>query len=132
MALRDFVTGSDMCTPDEGAGPSNAAAALANSLLGRSAKDQERLREVCKATGGRCAISRQAICSFNTQHAYTSICVWACTTSPLPTLVLQLPGVQGLPGPSVYGGGFAPTVDSVAQAAAEGQSASNLCLELWH
>jgi len=35
--------------------------------------------------------------------------------------VLQLPGVQGLPGPSVYGGGFAPTVDSVAQAAAEGQ-----------
>ena len=46
MALRDFVTGSDMCTPDEGAGPSNAAATLANSLLGRSAKDQERLREV--------------------------------------------------------------------------------------
>ncbi len=35
--------------------------------------------------------------------------------------MLQLPGVQGLPGPSVYGGGFAPTVDSVAQAAAEGQ-----------
>ncbi|DBB03443.1 hypothetical protein WJX82_005278 [Trebouxia sp. C0006] len=76
MALRDFVTGRDMCTPDDGAGPSNAAATLANSLLGRSAKDQERLRE--------------------------------------------LPGVQGLPGPSVYGGGFAPTVDSVAQAAAEG------------
>lgn len=46
MALRDFVTGSDMCTPDEGAGPSNAAATLANTLLGRSAKDQERLREV--------------------------------------------------------------------------------------
>ena len=48
MALRDFVTGSDMCTPDEGAGPSNAAATFANSLLGRSAKDQERLREVRK------------------------------------------------------------------------------------
>ena len=46
MALRDLVTGSDMCTPDEGAGPSNAAATLANSLIGRSAKDQERLREV--------------------------------------------------------------------------------------
>lgn len=49
MALRDFVTGSDMCTPDEGAGPSNAAATFANSLLGRSAKDQERLREVSAA-----------------------------------------------------------------------------------
>ena len=50
MALRDFVTGSDMCTPDEGAGPSNAAATFANSLLGRSAKEQERLREV-RVTG---------------------------------------------------------------------------------
>ncbi len=46
MALRDFVTGGDTCTPDEGAGPSNAAATLVNSLLGRSAKDRERLREV--------------------------------------------------------------------------------------
>ena len=65
MALRDFVTGNDMCTPDEGAGPSNAAATLANSLLGRSAKDQERLREVsafcaahrCAATQSACPLS---------------------------------------------------------------------------
>ena len=48
MALRDLVTGSDMCTPsDGGAGPSNAAASLVNTLLGRSKQDQERLREVC-------------------------------------------------------------------------------------
>lgn len=64
MALRDFVTGSDMCTPDEGAGPSNAAATLANSLLGRSAKDQERLREVSSSrTVDRCAaISQHVLC----------------------------------------------------------------------
>ncbi len=42
---------------------------------------------------------------------------------------VQLPGVQGLPGPSVYGGGFAPTVDSVAQAAAEGWFAGRLLLK---
>ena len=46
MALRDFVTGSDACTPGDGAGPSNAAGALANTLLGRGSKQQERLREV--------------------------------------------------------------------------------------
>ena len=46
MALRDFVTGSDACTPGDGAGPSNAAGALANTLLGRASKQQERLREV--------------------------------------------------------------------------------------
>lgn len=47
MALRELVTGSDACTPAEGgAGPSNAMAGLADSLLGRSSKAQERLREV--------------------------------------------------------------------------------------
>ena len=47
MALRELVTGSDACTPAEGgAGPSNAMASLADSLLGRSSKAQERLREV--------------------------------------------------------------------------------------
>ena len=47
MALRGFVTGSDACTPsDGGAGPSNAVAGLANTLLGRSTKAQEQLREV--------------------------------------------------------------------------------------
>ena len=46
MALREFVTGSDACTPGDGAGPSNAAGALANTLLGRGSKQQERLREV--------------------------------------------------------------------------------------
>ena len=46
MSLRDLVTGSDVCTPDDGAGPSNAFAGLANNLLGSSSKDQERLREV--------------------------------------------------------------------------------------
>lgn len=62
MALRDFVTGNDMCAPDEGAGPSNAAATLANSLLGRSAKDQERLREVsASCTAYRCA-ANQSTC----------------------------------------------------------------------
>lgn len=47
MSLRDLVTGNDACTPDDGAGPSNAFAGLANSLLGSSSqKQQERLSEV--------------------------------------------------------------------------------------
>ncbi|KAK9799703.1 hypothetical protein WJX73_000203 [Symbiochloris irregularis] len=47
MALRGFVTGSDACTPSEGgAGPSNAVAGLANTLLGRSGKAQEQLHEL--------------------------------------------------------------------------------------
>lgn len=72
MALRDFVTGSDMCTPDEGAGPSNAAATLANSLLGRSAKDQERLREVNVFCTAQCCVTAHAsLFSFSSlKHAY--------------------------------------------------------------
>lgn len=51
MSLRDLVTGSDACTPDDGAGPSNAFASLANTLLGNSSKQQERLSEVRKLSG---------------------------------------------------------------------------------
>lgn len=46
MALRELITGSDICTPGDGAGPSNAAGALADTLLGRGAKNQEQLRDV--------------------------------------------------------------------------------------
>lgn len=46
MSLRELVTGNDACTPDDGAGPSNAFAGLANTLLGTSSKQQERLSEV--------------------------------------------------------------------------------------
>lgn len=44
--MRDFVTGSDMCTPSDGAGPSNAVGTLVNSLLGGASKTQEQLRDV--------------------------------------------------------------------------------------
>lgn len=43
--LRSFVTGTDACAPDDGAGPSNAAAAFADAFLGRS-KQQQQLQEV--------------------------------------------------------------------------------------
>ncbi|KAK9841528.1 hypothetical protein WJX74_007257 [Apatococcus lobatus] len=46
MALRGLVTGSDNCTPADGAGPSNALGSLADSLLGGASKQQERLREL--------------------------------------------------------------------------------------
>eukprot|EP00884_Botryococcus_braunii_P017539 jgi/Botrbrau1/4469/Bobra.0220s0003.1 len=45
MALRGFVTGSDMCTTSDGAGPSNAMGTLADNLLGRRGKEQ-RLQEL--------------------------------------------------------------------------------------
>jgi hypothetical protein len=44
--MRDFVTGSDLCTPSDGAGPSNAVGALVNQLLGGASKTQEQLRDV--------------------------------------------------------------------------------------
>ena len=47
MSLRELATASDVCTPaDDGAGPSNALSSFTNTLLGRSTKHQERLREV--------------------------------------------------------------------------------------
>ncbi|KAL4859835.1 Peroxisome biogenesis protein 5 [Chlorella vulgaris] len=44
--LRDLVTGADGCSPGDGAGPSNAAASLADALLGRRAKQQAQLQEL--------------------------------------------------------------------------------------
>ena len=41
------MTGADACVPDDGAGPSNAAAAFADALLGRS-KQKQQLHEVCE------------------------------------------------------------------------------------
>jgi hypothetical protein len=59
--LRDFVTGSDMCTASDGAGPSNAVSALVNQLLGGSSKTQEQLRDVSVRTAAcldvRCVLS---------------------------------------------------------------------------
>lgn len=46
-SLRDLVAGSDMCTPSDSAGPSNALGGLVNTLLGGAGKTQEQLREVC-------------------------------------------------------------------------------------
>lgn len=49
MAMRQIVTGADACGPSDGsdAGPANAAAALANQLLGMgNDKTQERLHQV--------------------------------------------------------------------------------------
>ena len=50
MALRTLVTGRDMCSGSDGAGPSNAVGALVNQLLG-AGKTQEQLRDV--RGGGR-------------------------------------------------------------------------------
>ena len=47
--MRQIVTGADACGPSDGseAGPANAAAALANQLLGMgNDKTQERLHQV--------------------------------------------------------------------------------------
>ena len=63
MSLRELATASDVCTPaDDGAGPANAVSSFANTLLGRSSKAQETLREASLLT--RMASS----------HLFTSIC----------------------------------------------------------
>ncbi|CAL5229175.1 g12450 [Coccomyxa viridis] len=52
MSLRELATASDVCTPaDDGAGPSNALSSFTNTLLGRSSKAQERLRELPGVNG---------------------------------------------------------------------------------
>jgi hypothetical protein len=61
MALRTLVTGSDMCSGSDGAGPSNAVGALVNQLLGGAAKTQEQLRDVrCRGAGAMRACRHSA------------------------------------------------------------------------
>lgn len=58
MAMRQLVTGADACGPSDGsdAGPANAAAALANQLLGMgNDKTQERLHQVRTCGTSVCA-----------------------------------------------------------------------------
>eukprot|EP00192_Tetraselmis_astigmatica_P006655 CAMPEP_0117683932 /NCGR_PEP_ID=MMETSP0804-20121206/20753_1 /TAXON_ID=1074897 /ORGANISM="Tetraselmis astigmatica, Strain CCMP880" /LENGTH=738 /DNA_ID=CAMNT_0005494737 /DNA_START=148 /DNA_END=2364 /DNA_ORIENTATION=+ len=43
--MRDLVSGSDACTPNDGAGPSNALSSLVDNFLG-TAKTQEQLHEL--------------------------------------------------------------------------------------
>eukprot|EP00208_Stichococcus_sp_RCC1054_P003425 CAMPEP_0206145464 /NCGR_PEP_ID=MMETSP1473-20131121/27430_1 /ASSEMBLY_ACC=CAM_ASM_001109 /TAXON_ID=1461547 /ORGANISM="Stichococcus sp, Strain RCC1054" /LENGTH=138 /DNA_ID=CAMNT_0053541691 /DNA_START=295 /DNA_END=707 /DNA_ORIENTATION=- len=61
-ALRQLVTGSDVCAPSDGSGGSaaNAASALADQLLGRTNKAQERLRELPGANVAPAGPSAQA------------------------------------------------------------------------
>jgi peroxin-5 len=52
VSLRDLVTGADGCTPGDGAGPSNAAGALVNAILGGRDKQQQQLHEVGAGASG--------------------------------------------------------------------------------
>ena len=133
MALREFVTASDMCTPDGGAGPSNAAAGLANTLLGRSAKDQERLREViglsfasqnpCQLCESACGRRVPWVCCFAELSLHKSLHQAVHVARCVRTLLrcLQLPGIQGQPGPSVYRPAQAHTINAIAEAAVQGE-----------
>lgn len=61
MAVRQLVTGSDVCAPSDGpGGAANAASALADQLLGRTGKAQERLREVI-ISSALCLLAVQGI-----------------------------------------------------------------------
>ena len=69
MAFRELVTGNDACMPaDGGAGPSNAMASLADSLLGRSSKAQERLREVCSPCSAQVLRNTETSFTVNTDQ----------------------------------------------------------------
>lgn len=70
MALRTLVTGNDMCTGSDGAGPSNAVGALVNQLLGGASKTQEQLRDVSPL------------------HAYKPACKFLSENTVYPLLVL--------------------------------------------
>eukprot|EP00798_Chlamydomonas_sp_ICE-L_P019848 gene19848-26543_t len=51
MSMRDIVTGSDICSAGDGAGPSNAVGTLVNSLIGGAGKVQEQLKELPTVQG---------------------------------------------------------------------------------
>lgn len=87
MSLHELVTGSDMCSAGDGAGPSNAMASLANALLGGKGKQQEQLSELPGHGAGAGPSSYAPV--------------------PMPTVAdaaqhavhgMQLPGLPGLPG----------------------------------
>ena len=106
MALRDLATGADGCAPDGGgAGPSNAAAALADALLGRPTKAHEGVHEVGERgfEGEREKEGRRSCVGARASHTLSHT---------------QLPGV----GPTTRPG-FAPppgSVQAAALAAAQG------------
>ena len=64
MALRQLVTGSDVCAPSDGSGggPANAAMALADQLLGTkrgdAQQDQQQLQAVQQASAFDLSCSR--------------------------------------------------------------------------
>jgi hypothetical protein len=82
MALRTLVTGSDMCTGSDGAGPSNAVGALVNQLLGGASKTQEQLRDVsacCSWPGAVCS-AWHACFVVRMRSLHLSIATWILLT----------------------------------------------------
>lgn len=78
MSLRGAVTGADSCTAN-GAGPSNAVAGLADTLLGTASKTRSQLHEVC------CTCRSTFVCVFSTCTER------ACGCSTRRQLSLRLP-----------------------------------------
>lgn len=87
MALRTLVTGSDMCTGSDGAGPSNAVGALVNQLLGGASKTQEQLRDVrfllLMLTMCMCKTMQQLTGHQNTLYCFLAVTspAWARATT---------------------------------------------------
>ncbi|KAL6770309.1 PEX5 [Auxenochlorella protothecoides x Auxenochlorella symbiontica] len=81
--LRDLVTGADACGPSDGAGPSNAAASLADALLGRRAKQTAQVQELPGLGAGGAAAPQHM------QHYQ------APSAAAAAEAALQLPGMQG-------------------------------------
>lgn len=80
MSLRTLVTGSDMCTASDGAGPSNAVGALVNQLLGGASKTQEQLRDV-SLQHAPYLLSLRA-CKWHTDSVERLSCAAACAARP--------------------------------------------------
>jgi peroxin-5 len=111
MSLRALVTGSDMCTGSDGAGPSNAVGALVNQLLGGASKTQEQLRDVSGGgpphVGARCSDAQ--VLTAPTPFLHAHICVLPFCT--------QLPAQHHVPPPHAA---LPPTAEAAAAAAAAG------------
>ena len=110
------MTGSDMCSTSDGAGPSNAVNTLVNQLLGGASKTQEQIRDVRRAVVHPCLAPRpgpQARPRAAPQLLHH--CMACNPPAPAPARPLQLP-IHSLPGPP----GLALTPEAAASAAARG------------
>jgi hypothetical protein len=92
-----------MCTPSDGAGPSNALGGFVNALLGGAGKTQEQLREASRSitlshTAADLWLARLSALTYTTWQGPTTAVAQLGTAAdvPAPKLLLTPPPTQDM------------------------------------